>query len=83
MIDGPATSDVVTFNNGLRSNTYDNSNFYRTSDYIIEPPVNVNIERHRFWLDIVNSNLVSDRTLVGYVQGATQGKDNFFDSNTI
>ncbi|WP_264511001.1 pre-peptidase C-terminal domain-containing protein [Flavobacterium sp. N1719] len=83
MIDGPATSDVVTFNNGLRSNTYDNSNFYRSSDYIIEPPVNVNIERHRFWLDIVNSNLVSDRTLVGYVQGATQGKDNFFDSNTL
>ncbi|MEN9337646.1 MAG: hypothetical protein RLZZ500_2633, partial [Bacteroidota bacterium] len=83
MIDGPAATDVVTFNNGLRSNTYDNSNFYRTSDYIIEPPVNTNIERHRFWLDIVNSNLTSDRTLIGYVQGATAGKDNFFDSNTL
>lgn len=83
MIDGPAASDVVTFNNGLRSNTYDNNNFYRSSDIINEPPVNTNIERHRFWLDIVNSNLVSDRTLVGYVAGATNNEDNFFDSNTM
>lgn len=82
MIDGPATTDTVAFNNGLRSNTFDNTNFYRSSDYIIEPPVNVELERHRFWLDIVNSSRQSERTLVGYVQSASNGKDNFFDSNT-
>ena len=82
MIDGPATTDTVAFDNGLRSNSFDNTNFYRSSDYIIEPPVNVELERHRFWLDIVNSNRQSERTLVGYVQTASNGKDNFFDSNT-
>lgn len=82
MVDGPATTDVVTFSNSLRSNTYDNSNFYRIAGPNSEPTVNVNIERHRFWLDLVNSNLVSDRTLVGYVEGATHGKDNFYDSAT-
>lgn len=81
MIDGPATTDTVAFNNGLRSNSFDNSNFYRANQFF-EPPVNVELERHRFWLDIVNSNLQSDRTLVGYVQTASNGKDNFFDSNT-
>lgn len=83
MIDGPAATDVVTFNNGLRNRNYNNSTFYRTADYILEPPVNTNIERHRFWLDIVNSNLVSERSLIGYVEGATNGVDNFFDSNTL
>lgn len=83
MIDGPAATDNVTFNNGLRSNTYTNSTFYRTSENIIDPPVNTNIERHRFWLDIVNSNLVSERSLIGYVEGASNGVDHFYDSNTM
>lgn len=81
MIDGPATTDTVAFNNGLRSNTFDNSNFYRVNPFF-EPPVNVELERHRYWLDIVNSSQQSERTLVGYVQSASNGKDNFFDSNT-
>ena len=83
MVDGPAATDNVTFNNGLRSNTYTNSTFYRTADNIIDPPVNTNIERHRFWLDIVNSNLVSERSLIGYVEGASNGVDHFYDSNTM
>jgi hypothetical protein len=82
MIDGPAASDIVTFNNNLRSSSYDNSQFYRfsntttTSDYINS------IERNRIWLDIINSDSRSDRTLFGYIQDATMAEDSFFDCLT-
>ncbi|MBA4153759.1 GEVED domain-containing protein [Flavobacterium sp.] len=81
MVDGPGNSSgTVNFNNLQRSNTYANDNFYRNStenentNGIIAP------ERHRIWLDIVNSNNNSVVTLLGYADGATQGKDSFFDA---
>jgi hypothetical protein len=83
MIDGPAATNTLLFDNSLRSHPYANTTFYRSSSYINAEIANVNLERHRFWLDLVNSNMVSDRTLVGYVQTATNRNDNFFDSNTM
>lgn len=85
MKDGPAASDVVTFNNNLRSYTYDNSSFYRFSNLnATNTTFNVNtIERNRIWLDLINTNNQSDRTLFGYIEGATMGRDSFFDSNTL
>ncbi|WP_264511000.1 T9SS sorting signal type C domain-containing protein [Flavobacterium sp. N1719] len=83
MIDGPAATNTLLFDNSLRNHTYANTTFYRSSSYINAEIANVNLERHRFWLDLVNANMVSDRTLVGYVQTATNGNDNFFDSNTM
>ncbi len=77
MVDGPGNSSgTVNFNNLQRKNTYANDNFYRNSveNGIIVP------ERHRIWLDIVNSNNNSVVTLLGYADGATQGKDSFFDA---
>ncbi|AWM13446.1 hypothetical protein DI487_05960 [Flavobacterium sediminis] len=79
MLDGSTTSETVTFNNALRSTSYDNSQFYRQSNGKI---ANIGIEKHRIWLDISNANAVSDRTLVGYVAGATEGKDRMFDAVT-
>ena len=85
MKDGPAASDVVTFNNNLRSYTYDNSSFYRFSNLnATNTTFNVNtIERNRIWLDLIHINNQSDRTLFGYIEGATMGRDSFFDSNTL
>jgi len=82
MVDGPGNSSgIVNFNNLQRKNTYANDNFYRNSaenenaeNGIIVP------ERHRIWLDIVNSNNNSVVTLLGYAEGATLGKDSFFDA---
>jgi hypothetical protein len=82
MVDGPGNSSgTVNFNNLQRKNTYANDNFYRNSaengnveNGIIVP------ERHRIWLDIVNSNNNSVVTLLGYADGATLGKDSFFDA---
>lgn len=83
MKDGPAGSDVVTFNNTLRSSTYDNSLFYRNSNSNLPGSFNINeIERNRIWLDIINPNGESDRTLFGYIENATMDYDSFFDCIT-
>lgn len=84
MVDGTGpASDVVTFNNGLRSATYDNSIFYRVASLTsVQNPL-VDIERNRIWLDIINADGVSDRTLIGYVEGASQGRDNAFDAGAL
>ena len=41
-----------------------------------------NIERHRIWLDLVSPTNQTTRTLVAYVEGATEGKDRMFDALT-
>lgn len=73
MNDGPTTTDSVTFNNSLRRNTYGNSQFYRTSD---------ESNNNRIWLDIIDNNNVSARTLIGYVDDATDDKDRLYDAVT-
>ncbi|MGV7105901.1 GEVED domain-containing protein [Flavobacterium sp. U410] len=82
MLDGTAASGNVTFNNALRSKAYDNSQFYRQAITNTNGHVVNGIEKNRIWLDIINSNNVSDRTLVGYVTGATEAKDRMYDAVT-
>jgi hypothetical protein len=82
MIDGPPASDIVTFNNGLRNSVYNNSLFYRNANQIETQTNLTDLERHRMWFDIINSDGLNDRTLVGYVENATMGRDSFFDANT-
>lgn len=73
MVDGTQTSDVVQFNNSMRSSAYSNSQFYKSAN---------ETEKHRIWLDLVDSNNNSDRTLIGYISGASVGYDRLFDANT-
>ncbi len=84
MLDGARTTDNVTFNNGLRNATYDNSLFYRFSDnHSTQSPLNIeNLERNRIWLDILDGGSNTSRTLFGYMEGATMGNDHFFDAPT-
>ena len=88
MIDGPqvlaAANVTVAFNNNQRSAAFDNSIFYKTSNAsTFASTMNVNtLERNRIWLDLVNSNGQSDRTLFGYIENATMGIDSFFDCIT-
>ena len=78
MLDGSASTQPITFNNSLRNEGYDNSQFYRQA----EPIRDLASQKSRIWLDIVDSNNVSDRTLIGYVDGATYGNDRMFDAVT-
>ncbi|WP_299227100.1 CUB domain-containing protein [uncultured Psychroserpens sp.] len=74
MLDTGGTTENLTFNNSMRSSTNDNSQFYRNSSS------NSNtIERHRIWLDLITANDQATSTLVGYVEGATNQKDQLFD----
>ena len=78
MIDGAAAVQNVTFNNSLRSSIFANNQFYRTAQ--IEE--DSNLIASRIWVDIIDGNNNSDRTLIGYAEGATSGKDRLFDAVT-
>ena len=78
MNDGTAATESVTFNNSLRSNTYTNNQFYRTNSTII--PEEVETDKNRIWLSLINAANVSVTTLVGYVPDATYENDRLFDA---
>ena len=78
MIDGTAGSGTINFSNGMRldasNNPYNNSGFFRNS--------NTPLERHRIWLDLIDSNNIVSGTLVGYATDATNDFDTFFDAQS-
>ena len=82
MEDTGATSETVTFDNTMRDRTYGNADFYRTENSAMTV-TNTAVEKHRIWLDLTAPNNKSNRILVGYVSGATQGKDRLFDATNI
>ncbi|QBZ96628.1 fibronectin type III domain-containing protein [Flavobacterium sangjuense] len=83
MVDGTANTGTVNFTNSMRldatNNPYSNSGFYKngnaTNDVIA-------LEKHRIWLDLVDSNRESSGILVGYATDATNDYDTFFDAPT-
>lgn len=79
MNDGVAATQTVTFNNALRSKTYDNSQFYKNANS--QKAVGGAVQ-HRIWLDLISSTNVINRTVVGYVEGATDQKDRMYDAYT-
>ena len=80
MKDGPTATSNITFSNTMRNNSYSNSTFYKTNSGVSSP---TNIQRNRVWLDIIDAtNQLSNRTLVGYIEGASDNYDNLFDSPT-
>jgi hypothetical protein len=74
MNDGPAGTATVTFNNAMRNKAYANNQFYKTSNIILDS------EKHRIWLDLIGQNQQITRTVVGYIEGATQEKDRLYDA---
>lgn len=80
MQDGIVASDFAYFNNSMRSKNYSNDNFYRTSNQ--NDLSDFSLEKHRIWLDVLDENLASNRTLLGYAEGATFGLDDLFDATT-
>ncbi len=73
MNDGVTGTQTVTFKNSMRDKTYNNSQFYRTMQTATE-------EKNRIWLDLIDSNNVPVRTVVGYVAEATLGLDRMYDA---
>jgi hypothetical protein len=66
----PTASSTAVFNNSMRSNTYRNDQFYKTT--------NSNPEG-RIWIDLVSAT-TANSILVAYVDGATNQKDQMYDA---
>ena len=75
MVDGLTTTQTVTFNNAMRNKIYSNAQFLRTASNAIQDE-----EKHRIWLDLVDINNESVRTLLGYSSEATLGLDRMYDA---
>ena len=73
MNDGITGTQTVTFKNSMRNKTYNNSQFYRTMQ-------SETADKNRIWLDLIDSNNVPVRTVVGYVAEATTGLDRMYDA---
>jgi len=74
MNDGPTGSGNLVFNNTLRHKSYVNNQFYRTT--------NSESEKSRIWLNLANENQLSERTLIAYLEEATNLKDRLYDAYT-
>jgi len=67
-----AASGTVTFNNSIRVSG-NNDLFYRSQP----------IEKHRVWLNVLNTQGAFKQTLVGYIEGATDERDSRFDGDYV
>ena len=73
MNDGNTLTDNLTFNNSLRDKSYANNQFYRSSQ---------TEEFDRLWLNLSDEEGTSERTLIGYLNEATDFKDRLYDAVT-
>ncbi|TDP58400.1 T9SS type A sorting domain-containing protein [Flavobacterium dankookense] len=78
LLESEASGEIIYFDNTMRYSTvtspYDNSQFYRQAE-------EQNIQqKDRLWLNIVDQNNSKLTTLIGYVDGATIGKDRMYDA---
>jgi subtilisin-like proprotein convertase family protein len=76
MEDGPAATETVTFRNSMRNIAHANNQFFRQVNQVQAQ------EEFKIWLDFIPQNGNPVRTLVGYVEGATNEKDRLFDAST-
>lgn len=76
MNDGPAATQTVTFRNYMRNIAHANNQFFRNATELNAD------DSFKIWLDFIPENGNPVRTLVGYVDGATNEKDRLFDAST-
>lgn len=77
---GAAGSGTITFNNSMRSATFANNQFYKGQIQTKESDKNA--KSARVWLDLFTPNNSVTRTVIGYVEDATNEKDVMFDAIT-
>jgi hypothetical protein len=77
MVKGGTSSGNVVFNNDMRKNIsgYTNLQFYRNNATNSEE-----VEKNRLWVEVIHQNGKFNQTMVGYVEGATNGLDWGYDS---
>lgn len=84
MNEAGASTQNITFKNEMRSDV-PNGYLYSNTEFFKNQNANVSatgIEKNRIWLDLIASNGKISRAVVGYVTGATLGKDRMYDAST-
>lgn len=69
----------VYFENYMRRAEYRNDQFFRSADSSAEENTESTENKHRIWLDFIDSSGNTNTTLIGYVNEATNEKDRIFD----
>lgn len=67
----------LTFNNEMRVNTGNDQFFRGTESKLVQE------EKDRIWLNLYNDNGAFNQLLIGFIDGATDGIDQFFDGPNI
>jgi len=75
-----AGSSSVTFNNAMRNETLDNSQFFRTENSDESSTAG---DKHRIWLDLISPDNTANAILVGYLDGATEDFDDLYDAHEL
>ncbi len=76
-IEGLVNASTATFKNSMRS-ADGNNQFLRLANATQSVQ-----EKHRIWLNLTNSQGAFNQTLIGYLNGATNGVDRDFDGKTF
>ena len=78
-------SGNATYTNTMRvpAGANNNNQFFRSADTPAAVTTIEDLERHRIWLDVSNSNADFKQLLVGYVATATNGIDRGFDGDMV
>lgn len=69
------------FTNDMRVKDENNQFFRNANPNSHGNTANSGIEKNRFWLNIRNNQGAFNQTLIGYIEGATNGLDRGFDGN--
>ena len=73
----PTTSSTAVFNNTMRNAAYTNSEFFKPSS----SKASLGTNEGHIWIDLVSTN-DSTRSLIAYVNGATNEKDQMYDAQS-
>jgi hypothetical protein len=82
---GTPSGSLIVFNNNMRVGGGGikgaNSQFFRTSK--TKSKTTTGIEKNRIWLNLTNSGGAFKQLLVGYITGASDEYDSFYDGTTF
>ncbi|WNM18786.1 GEVED domain-containing protein [Flavobacterium capsici] len=76
------SNGTATFTNAMRA-AGNNTNFYRTTNNTSQSSTVSDLEKHRYWLNIADSQNGFKQILVGYIETATNGMDRLFDGKLV
>jgi len=76
---GIAANGQIKFDNDMRAGANTNGQFFKPGNTAKTSA----LEKHRVWLNMTNAKGAFKQILVGYIQGASNGYERFYDGTTL